>query len=150
MARTAPFKLSRQADRRALADLIQAELATVPGVVIERTNEKRGHPYDSRRVHLRATVGDLSFTTSMDGDSTWGVIAHWNVGLGSGARLCMSFGSTINGTVNPHHFGKATGPFTHGDREVSAEVAEFFAGKVRLGLEEATNGSAFQELREAA
>lgn len=132
------LSVSRARDRAIMAQRV-ADLAQSLGATAEI------EPMGDRElwVKIRAARG-LCLTVDFDGDSrqqregVW--VLSWHIATDSDACLDDSFG----GSVNPHHFSKAT--------YIGRGFDGLFGllGQVELGLCKARDGDAFNAEREAA
>ena len=99
---------------------------------------------DPRETRIGATLNGATFFTSVKADSTWGILGGWHT---RERRFCPSFGTEICGSVNPHHFGKATGPHTRGAMargRIEAEGFEWFLGRLTIAFASVAADVAFQ------
>lgn len=113
-------ELSTVAKREAIASEL-SKIATLCGATVDREEV-------DREINLVLRLGHHWVAISLDGDSTWGILGHWNIdgrrwisdtGLFGwdepghweeqyAPRFPGNFGFTVRGSVNEWHYSKAT------------------------------------------
>lgn len=152
------YKLTRAADRKALADRLADHFARVEGVTV--TNAP--HEFDPCRICLEVSAEGARCFVDIDGDSTWGVLAGWGFGwtpapgvesLRHGRLFTSSFQALVGGPGmhrRAHH--KATGPAMGDLRRgcvISEEIADIFAATINRAMRNVVSGAAFEQERAA-
>lgn len=140
------YKLTRAADRAAMAEHLAGHFARVDGVTVTNEPDK----YEPRRINVMAEAAGVRCALSIDGDSTWGVFPTWNFDYAT--RNGRLFTSAFQSSLDISHQGrrghhKASGPFAGGCKrgaEISEEALDVFAATINRAMRNVLSGAAFE------